>query len=72
MFASQRERHSECFTCEVPNAQVDAVQQLPAHLHGHGSMVDGDGRRQADLERVDQTRLAHLQQQSEHAGHACT
>jgi hypothetical protein len=72
MFAPQHKRNSECFTCEVPNAQIDTVQQLPAHLHGHGSMVDGDGRRQADLERVDQTRLAHLQQQSEHEGHART
>ncbi len=72
MSASQHKRNSERFTCKVPNAQVDAVQQLPADLHGHGSMVDGDGRRHTFLQRVDQTRVAHLQQQSEHVGHART
>ncbi len=56
--------NSERFTCEVPYAQVDAIQQLPADLHRHCSVGDGDGLRAAFLQRVDQARLAHLQQQS--------
>ena len=50
---------SERFTCEVPYAQVDAVQQLPADLHRHCSVGDGDGLRAAFLQRVDQARLTY-------------
>ncbi len=59
--ALQRARQRARVTCEIPDAEVDAVvQELAADMHGHGAELGGDGRRETVFQRVNEAGLADL------------